>query len=157
MVSPMALTCNHYAARCTKIGTEILRQKNSEKEENAPDSARKRRNRVRFGCWRGVQQMRTVGKPEIRTKMHQIAMQHMKKGNRRKPSVFAGFLAGAEGLEPSARGFGVDVGKRTGGTGEGQCCPVSNASPGEDGAGLVLWEIFRAKTGEKEREIPEKT
>ena len=67
------------------------------------------------------------------------------------------FLAGAEGLEPSARGFGVDVGKRTGGTGEGQCCPVSNASPGEDGAGLVLWEIFRAKTGEKEREIPEKT
>ena len=98
MVSPMALTCNHYAARCTKIGTEILRQKNSEKEENAPDSARKRRNRVRFGCWRGVQQMRTVGKPEIRTKMHQIAMQHMKKENRRNPSVFAGFLAGAEGL-----------------------------------------------------------
>ncbi len=58
---------------------------------------------------------------------------------------------------PSARGFGVDVGEHTGGTGEGQCCPVSNASPGEDGAGLVLWEIFRAKTGEKEREIPEKT
>ena len=37
-------------------------------------------------------------------------MQHMQKENRRKPSVFAGFLAGAEGLEPSARGFGVDVG-----------------------------------------------
>ena len=36
----------------------------------------------------------------------------MKKENRRKPSVFAGFLAGAEGLEPSARGFGVDVGER---------------------------------------------
>ena len=79
---------------------------------------------------------------------------------KRKPAetqCFRRFLAGAEGLEPSARGFGVDVGKRTGGTGEGQCCPVSNASPGEDGAGLVLWEIFRAKTGEKEREIPEKT
>ena len=106
MVSPMALTCNHYAARCTKIGTEILRQKNSEKEENAPDSARKRRNRVRFGCWRGVQQMRTVGKPEIRTKMHQIAMQHMKKGNRRKPSVFAGFVAGAEGLVSPAGSVG---------------------------------------------------
>ena len=41
-------------------------------------------------------------------------MQHMQKENRRKPSVFAGFLAGAEGLEPSARGFGVDVGKRRG-------------------------------------------
>ena len=37
-------------------------------------------------------------------------MQHMQKENRRKPSVFAGFVAGAEGLEPSARGFGVDVG-----------------------------------------------
>ena len=33
----------------------------------------------------------------------------MQKENRRKPSVFAGFLAGAEGLEPSARGFGVDL------------------------------------------------
>ena len=40
-------------------------------------------------------------------------MQHMKKENRRKPSVFAGLVAGAEGLEPSARGFGVDVGERT--------------------------------------------
>ena len=89
--------------------------------------------------------------------MNTITMQHVQKENRQKPRVSAGFVAGAEGLEPSARGFGVDVGKRTGGTGEGQCCPVSNASPGEDGAGLVLWEIFRAKTGEKEREIPEKT
>ena len=61
MVSPTALTCNHYAARCTKIGTKILRQKNSKKEENAPDSARKRRNRVRFGCWGGVQPVRTGG------------------------------------------------------------------------------------------------
>ena len=51
-----------------------------------------------------------VRKPEIRTKMYQIAMQHMKKENRQKPRVSAGFVAGAEGLEPSARGFGVDVG-----------------------------------------------
>ena len=36
----------------------------------------------------------------------------MQKENRRKLSVFAGFLAGAEGLEPSARGFGVDVEER---------------------------------------------
>ena len=82
---------------------------------------------------------------------------HTNEKVRCRRSGYLTFLAGAEGLEPSARGFGVDVGKRTGGTGEGQCCPVSNASPGEDGAGLVLWEIFRAKTGEKEREIPEKT
>ena len=111
MVSPTALTCKHYVAGCTKTKAKILRPENSEKEKNAPDLGQKGRNRVRFGCWGGVQPVRTGGKPEIRTKMHQIAMQHMKKGNRRKPSVFAGFLAGAEGLEPSARGFGVDVGK----------------------------------------------
>ena len=61
MVSPTALTCNHYAARCTKIGTKILRQKNSKKEENAPDLGQKGRNRVRFGCWGGVQPVRTGG------------------------------------------------------------------------------------------------
>ena len=52
-----------------------------------------------------------VRKPGVRTQMNTKTMQHMKKENRRKPSVFAGFVAGAEGLEPSARGFGVDVGK----------------------------------------------
>ena len=50
-------------------------------------------------------------KPSVRTRVNTIAMQHMQKENRRKPSVFAGSVAGAEGLEPSARGFGVDVGK----------------------------------------------
>ncbi len=45
--------------------------------------------------------------------MNTITMQHVQKENRRKPSVFAGSVAGAEGLEPSARGFGVDVGERT--------------------------------------------
>ena len=78
----------------------------------------------------------------------------MQKENRRKPSVFAGFVAGAEGLEPSARGFGVDVGERTGGTGEGQCCPVSNASPGEDGAGLVLRGKSEAKNGKENHPGP---
>ena len=58
----------------------------------------------------GSNQMR---KPSVRTRMNPIPMQHRQKENRRKPSVFAGFVAGAEGLEPSARGFGVDVGKHT--------------------------------------------
>ena len=49
-------------------------------------------------------------KTSVRTNVNTKTMQHMKKENRRKPSVFAGFVAGAEGLEPSARGFGVDVG-----------------------------------------------
>ncbi len=55
---------------------------------------------------RGCGRCGEVDKAKIRTKMNHIAMQHMKKENRRKHSVFAGFLAGAEGLEPSARGFG---------------------------------------------------
>ena len=59
MVSRTSLTCNHYAAGCTKTSTKILHQKNSKKEENAPDSARKRRDRVRFGCWRGWQRLGT--------------------------------------------------------------------------------------------------
>ena len=41
--------------------------------------------------------------------MNTITMQHVQKENRQKPRVSAGFVAGAEGLEPSARGFGVDV------------------------------------------------
>ena len=65
MVSRTALTCNHYAAGYTKTSTKILHQKNSKKEENAPDSARKRRNRVRSGCWREVQRVRTDGKTGI--------------------------------------------------------------------------------------------
>ena len=88
----------------------------------------KRAKRTRFqaktaevGCVSGafwvLERMETVGdgcermgKPGVRTKMHQMTMQHVQKENRRKPSDFAGFVAGAEGLEPSARGFGVDVG-----------------------------------------------
>ena len=50
--------------------------------------------------------MRTGGKPEIRTKMHQIAMQHVQKENRQKPRVSAGFVAGAEGL-----GLGYRLGR----------------------------------------------
>ena len=57
----------------------------------------------------GWERMKTGGKAQC---LNHITVQHMKKGNRRKPSVFAGFLAGAEGLEPSARGFGVDVEER---------------------------------------------
>ena len=48
-----------------------------------------------------------VRNPKIRTKMHHIAMQHMKKENRRNPSVFAGFVAGAEGLVSAAASVGA--------------------------------------------------
>ena len=62
MVSRTALICKRYAAGCTKTEPKILRPKNKEKEKNAPEIVRKGRNRVRFGCWRGVQPVRTGGK-----------------------------------------------------------------------------------------------
>ena len=61
MVSRTASTCKHYTAGCTKKQAEILQPQNSEKELNAPGKAQKGRNRVRFGCWRGVQPVRTGG------------------------------------------------------------------------------------------------
>ena len=64
MVSLMASTCNHYVARCTKTEPEILWVKRGQKQRNAPEIVRKRRNRVRFGCWRGVQSVRTGGEPQ---------------------------------------------------------------------------------------------
>ena len=61
MVSQTASICNHYTAGCTKTGSKILHLQNSEKEKNAPGKAQKGRNRVRFGCWGGVQPVRTGG------------------------------------------------------------------------------------------------
>ena len=65
-------------------------------------------------------------------------------------------LAGAEGLEPSARGFGVDVGKCSGERGRGG---VVRFLPRVQKRVVLVWcweEIFRAKTGKKERKIPGK-
>ena len=141
MVSPMASTCKTYTAGCTKTSPEILQVKTGEKQRNAPDSARKRRNRVRSGCWREVQRVRTDGKTGIdrhRTclgcrlgrfaaERHWRSLTPRHALRRAQPCLVAKtfrpvtknsatakavapFLAGAEGLEPSARGFGVDVG-----------------------------------------------
>ena len=113
MVSRMDSICERYAAGCTKTSPKILRPKNSEKKKTHPIQPEKGEPGCVLGAGEGCSRYGRVGKPEIRTKMHQIAMQHMKKENRRNPRVSAGFVAGAEGLEPSARGFGVDVGGRT--------------------------------------------
>ena len=77
-------------------------------------------------------------------------MQHMKKENRRNPSVFAGFVAGAEGLEPSARGFGVDVEERKRERGRGG---VARFPPQVGERVVLVWccgEISGAETGEKQ-------
>ena len=57
------------------------------------------------------------------------------------------FLAGAEGLEPSARGFGVDVGKHTRERGKGSVARFSQTSPE---TAVLIWcceEILRDKDG----------
>ena len=59
MASQTALTCERYAAECTKTRVKILQPENSKKEKNAPEIVRKGRNRVRFGCWRGWERLRT--------------------------------------------------------------------------------------------------
>lgn len=59
MVSRMDSICERYATKCTKAEPKILQVKRGQKQRNAPDSARKRRNRVRFGCWRGWERLRT--------------------------------------------------------------------------------------------------
>ena len=87
----------------------------------APEKQRKRGNRTRFGPKKakpgafwvlegmgtvedGSNQMR---KPSVRTKVNHKTMQHMQKENRQKPSVFAGFVAGAEGLVSAAASVGA--------------------------------------------------
>ena len=61
MVSRMDSICERYAAGCTKTEPKILQVKRGQKQRNAPGKARKRRNRVRSGCWRGVRPVRTGG------------------------------------------------------------------------------------------------
>lgn len=56
-------------------------------------------------------------------------------------------LAGAEGLEPSARGFGVDVGERSQERGRGSVARFSQTSPE---TAVLIWcceEILRDKDG----------
>ena len=57
MVSRMDSICERYAAGCTKTEPKILQVKRGQKQRNAPGKARKRRNWVRFGCWRGWERL----------------------------------------------------------------------------------------------------
>ena len=141
------------------------------KQRKREKRTRKSQKKAKPGAFRvlerGCGRCGGVRKSKNRTRVNHIAMQHMKKENRRKPSVFAGFLAGAEGLEPSARGFGVDVGKRTG-NGEGarwrrfpsqaikrRCWFGAAKKPGQKREGkpsLGYLKIFALLTNSKQRE-----
>ena len=63
----------------------------------------------------------------------------------RQADACLSFLAGAEGLEPSARGFGVDVGEHGRERGKERCWPILPDKSQKSGAGLVLWGIFQAE------------
>ena len=56
----------------------------------------------------------------------------------RQAGACLSFLAGAEGLEPSARGFGVDVGEHGRERGKERCWPILPDKSQKSGAGLVL-------------------
>ena len=131
-----------------KPARKFCAQKTAEKNKTHPEKPEKGETGCVPGAGEGCSRYGRVGKPEIRTKMHQIAMQHMKKGNRRKPSVFAGFVAGAEGLEPSARGFGVDVRAAHRERRRSEVAPFSQPSPEK---AVLVWccEKTEAKTGRK--------
>ena len=127
-----------------------MRPKNSENGKNAPEIVRKGRNRVRFGCWRGVQQVRTGEKTR---NPNQSEPKNHTTHEKRKPAetqCFCRFLAGAEGLEPSARGFGVDVGERTR---EREMGGVARFLPQVRERAVLVWcceKISGAKTGKKQ-------
>ena len=95
-------------------------------------------------------------KPSVRTRMNPIPMQHRQKENRRKPSVFAGFVAWAEGLSLAGRlgRFAAErhwrsltprhavlewMWKNASERGEGAALPVFFCKTKTCGAGLVLF------------------
>ena len=106
MVSPTASICETYRHSEQKQSQKFCGSKEGKNSETHPEKPEKGETGCVPGAGEGCSRYGRVGKPEIRTKMHQIAMQHMKKENRRNPSVFAGFLAGAEGL-----GLGCRLGR----------------------------------------------
>ena len=111
-----------------KRSRKFCRSKEDKNGETHPIQPEKGETGCVSGAGEGCSRYGRVGKPEIRTKMHQIAMQHMKKENRRKPSVFAGFVAGAEGL-----GLGCRLGRRwTVATGDQR--PTTRTAGGPAGA-----------------------
>ena len=120
-------------------------RKTAKMEKTHPKSSEKGETGCVLGAGEGCSRCGRVGKPEIRTKANPIPIRHVQKENRRKPRVSAGFVAGAEGLEPSARGFGVDVG---GGPEErGRGC-VGRFSPQVRKGAVLIW-CFRAGVSEK--------
>ena len=145
MVSQTALTCERYAAGCTKTKAKILRPESSEKEKNAPGTARKRRNRVRFGCWRGWERLwaGANGWESLAIGQKDLSRLPARAVRGRAPLALA---------HPSARGFGVDVGEHTWERGRGCAAQSFRTSPKKE---LLFWccgNYFGARVFPKGRE-----
>ena len=127
-----------------KPARKFCTRKTAKKRKTHPIQPEKGETGCVSGAGEGCSRCGRWGKPKSEPQLHHIAMQHMQKENRRKPSVFAGFLAGAEGLEPSARGFGVDVRKRAGERGRSKVEPSSRTSSEKV---VLVWccELFLEK------------
>ena len=149
MVSRMASTCNHYAARCTKIRPEILHPKNSENGKNAPDSARKRRNRVRFGCWRRWERLETgengwesqVTEPECTPFPYNTC----KKKTGENPVFSPAFWQGQKDLNPRHAVLEWMWKRRTG-SGGGAVLPNSSSQPEKQRCWFGAFRFSRSKT-----------
>ena len=145
MASQTVSTCNHYAAGCTKTSTKILHQKNSKKESRYTYRARKKAKPGAFWVLEGVA---AVGeriklgakKPKFEPKRTPFPCTTCKKKPAETQCFRRVFVAGAEGLEPSARGFGVDVETAHRERGRDKVAPFYQPSHKTGGAGLVLSE-----------------
>ena len=145
-------------SRASRKRPEILRVKNDRKQKNAPGKARKKRNRVRFGCWRGWEQLRASANgwesPEARRKSWDGLGLGCRLGccspvgsSTRGGSRDRRGRAPLALAHPSARGFGVDVGKHTRERGKGSVARFSQTSPE---TAVLIWcceEILRDKDG----------
>ena len=89
-----------------KQSRKFCRSKEGKNSETHPEKPEKGETGCVLGAGEGCSRYGRVGKPEIRTKVNTITMQHVQKENRQKPRVSAGFVAGAEGLVSAAASVG---------------------------------------------------
>ena len=109
MGSRTALIYEAYRYSEQKPTRKFCRSKEDKMSETHPEKPEKGETGCVLGAGEGSsgwRRMRPGEKPGVRTKVNTITMQHVQKENRRKPSVFAGFVAGAEGLVSAVASVG---------------------------------------------------
>ena len=145
MVSPMALICEAYRHSEQKRAQKICTSKRAKNTKTHPEKPKKGKTGCVLGAGRDGSrcgQMQTDMKTHCPNQCEHLNYTTHAKRKPAETQCFRRFLAGAEGLEPSARGFGVDVGERTKERRRARCHPVPAASPRKAGAGLVLRAIL---------------